>query len=148
MSKFLLISALLGWLLLPGTHAWGQTLKTSPFQQVAVPAPVLRLLNQVATKEDQHVAAENPMYVTNLLAKKDIAYHDGIYYFRVMSPHSLGRIFIVSKGKAAIFTSTDSGLIREFADFLAKNELAEKTRIAYLRAIATHLEQQYRSEHE
>ena len=148
MSKRLLFTVPLCWFLWPSTSVVGQKLKTSPFQQVEVPKSVLVRLNQVATKEDKHSAAENPMYVTNLLAKQDIAYRDGIYYFRVMSPHSLGRLFIVSKGNAAVFTSTDTGLIQEYADFLAKNELPEKTRIAYLRAIAMHLEQQYRSEHE
>ncbi len=148
MSKLAVSTTLLCLFLLLGNTVCAQKLKTSPFQQVEVPKPVLSQLNQVATKEDKHSAAENPMYITNLLAAQDIEYKDGIYYFRVMSPHSLGRIFIVYKGKETIFRSIDTGVIQEYSDYLIKNELPEKTRIAYLKVIAAHLDQQYKSEHQ
>jgi hypothetical protein len=142
------LSTLLLWLLWPSVSALGQKFKTNPFQQVQVPQSVLLRLQQVATKQSARLAAAYPLYVTNLLATQDVAYHEGLYYFRIMSPHAVGRLFIVHNGQATIFTSTDAHLIDEYADFLAKNELPEKTRIRYVSAIAAHLERQYTAEYE
>jgi len=87
------------------------------------------------------------MYITNLLATNDIQYKDGIYYFRVMSPHALGRIFITYKGQATVFKSLEvNGLLQEYLAFLSKSELPDKVKIDYLKAISIHLERQYKAE--
>lgn len=144
MSIFRWSIILLCWLVMPACNVYAQKLKTTPFQQVEVPKPLMHQLNALVHEEDKTSTPENPMYITNLLATKDIQYRDGIYYFRVMSPHALGRIFVNYKGQATIFKSFDAyGIMQEYQAFLSKNELPEKTKIAYLKAIANHLDQQY-----
>jgi len=147
MGNLRFFNMLLCSLVLLASSAHAQKLKTSPFQQVEVPRTVMSQLNALVHEEDKTAATENPMYITNLLATNDIQYKDGIYYFRVMSPHALGRIFITYKGQATVFKSLEvNGLLQEYLAFLSKSELPDKVKIDYLKAISIHLERQYKAE--
>ncbi len=140
-------SALLG-LLFVTNPIYAQKGKPNPFQQVAVPAPILKQLNNFIHNSDNG-EEESPLYIRNILADKNFTYGNGIYYFRVMGSHSEGHTFIVNNQQATILAGHNTQeLVQSFLEFLTKNSLSEENKVEYLKGFALFIENKYRSEHE
>lgn len=125
------------------------TTTQNPFQQVAVPDSVLQRINHAIKRQEKLEADAFPLYIFNLIDRNKFTFQDGIYSYRLSSPHASQRIFIVYKGATTIFNSIYiDDLLTEYSNFLKNRKLPTKTSITYLKVISIFLEQEYDSEHE
>lgn len=141
MHKYILL------LIVVTTTMYGQSNKSkNPFQMVQVPDSIRYYLGSYIKQYEKIDTIYPAIYVYNLVQEKDYSFHDGIYYFRLMSPHSSGRIFIYNKSKIKIFESNYiDDLLEEYVNYIKLNQLAEETKVKYLKAITVFLNMEYQS---
>lgn len=119
----------------------------NPFQMVKVPDSVRYRLGLYLKAHDKLDTVYKAIYIYNSINNKDYNYKDGIYYFRLMSPHATGRLFINYKGEIKIFESIYvNDLLQDYLDYLKTTILPVSLRIKYLNVISRFLQQQYKTE--
>ena len=124
------------------------TAKANPFQQVAVPDSVLRRINQAIKRQEKLEADNFPLYVFNLLDRKNFSFQDGLYSYKLSSPHANRRIFIVYKGATTILEGVFvNDVVHEYLNFADQNKLPPIITIRYLKAISKFLEDEYSAAH-
>ncbi|TGE23443.1 hypothetical protein [Hymenobacter metallicola] len=121
---------------------------SSPFKQVDVPDSVLRRINLAIKRRERLPQNTFPIYVFNLAKHDDYVFKDGIYSYKLSSPHAERRIFIVYKGATTIFNGVHvDDVLREYVAFVEKSKLPTATTIRYLNIIGKHLQEQYDANH-
>ncbi|OON67136.1 hypothetical protein [Hymenobacter sp. CRA2] len=120
----------------------------NPFQQVDVPDDVLTKINQAIKRQEKLPQNAFPIYVFNLEQRDDYKFHDGIYSYKLSSPHAKRRFFIVYNGVTTLFEETYiDNVLREYLLFLEKSKIPTQLSIRYLKVISKFLEDQYNAEH-
>ena len=122
--------------------------KTNPFQQVAVPDSVLRRINQAIKRQEKLDADAFPLYIFNLLDRKKFTFQDGIYSYRLSSPHAERRIFIVYRGSTTILEGIFvNDVLREYLIFVERKKLPAALTIRYLNVVSKYLDEEYNADY-
>ena len=122
------------------------TERKASFETVKIPDSIkVRLVDFLSAKEKNTITGAILIY--NLIDKKNYKYKDGIYSFRLMGSHFVRQVFIVFKGELHIFNGYYfNELLPEFNEYIQKVELPTKSKIAYLKAVAVFLSEEYEIE--
>jgi hypothetical protein len=105
-----------------------------------------KLVNYLKEKEKLETLSR-AIYVFNLVNRKDYKYKKGIYGFKLMGPHFQRRVFINTGNEVKIFDGYFiDDLLKEFTIFCESSNLSTKDKIAYLKAIAIFLQEEYETE--
>ncbi|TGE25854.1 hypothetical protein E5K00_11880 [Hymenobacter aquaticus] len=117
---------------------------TSPFKQVDVPDSVLRRINKAIKRQEKLPQNAFPVYIFDLANHNNYVFRDGIYSYKLSSPHAERRILIVHKGATTLFEGTHvNDVLREYLAYIEKKKLPTATTIRYLNIVGKHLQREY-----
>jgi len=112
-----------------------QPIKLKP--NVHVPDTVLSELCKYLEKREGTEIWKKAIYVNNLVDNYDKKFKNGVYRFRLNSPHACcNYIFIYEDGKIRIFDiKAISDLLKELIDYFKSIQLTQDKQIIYYKAI-------------
>lgn len=114
--------------------------KINILRNVDIPDSVYVILGKFIADHEGWDSVRTAITIKNLRDKKDLEFKEGLYYFKLNSPHSDPYLFFNYKNNITIFSDFEfNKIMNEFLEFIKNKDVLEKHKIEYFKALLNFL---------